>query len=608
MTENVIINVETKYKDKGVAELKKVLAGTKLAMDNMTKSGNQNSDSFIKLQARTVALNSRIEQLKKSYTDVSKVSQTVNTHTANFKSKVSELSSSLPLLSIGLAGVAAGIVKFGVDSFKMGADFQELRSNFVGSAQDLELFRKATAGTVSDGGLIQLSNYASDLGISLKDQALLFSLAEDAADKYGGTVPENFERVINATDGSAKGLRAVGLSVKQYNDELEKLLPTSVKTIDDLDAETQQAIRLQAILNLTGVTIDDVNKKQQSNADVIANLGILYDTFATNVGLALNESTSLKDSLPGLTSATVDLGKAFGTLISDVAVAAENLKSFLKDALYSYLEFTNNLTEHDKDVRDQARIDKRINELEQQDEEKKAFRMKGDVLGAQRTKPTAPISKGGSTTREKTAVDKIEKTAQEIYIAKLYEIAEKLKYSLGQPQTPGLPNKIQGFSNIDLEGITGKVQSGKNEDISSTLLADSETIYQNISSLMNVLNIGTDTFVSKLLAGFGTAYQILDIATSILSFIPGFGSIFGRASGGMVNAGGTYIVGERGPEILRMSGSGGMVYNNSQTNKLMNTALNRQNPVNVYVSSNIDKRFLKVGIEKYNSNQKYIRA
>ena len=142
----------------------------------------------------------------------------------------------------------------------------------------------------------------------------------------------------------------------------------------------------------------------------------------------------------------------------------------------------------------------------------------------------------------------------------------------------------------------------------STLVDDSQTIYNNIAGLMNILNVGTDTFVSKLLAGFGTAYQILDIATSILSFIPGFGSIFGRASGGMVNAGGTYLVGERGPEILRMSGSGGMIYNNSQTNKLMNTALNRQNPVNVYVSSNIDQRFLKVGIEKYNSNQKYIRA
>ena len=170
---------------------------------------------------------------------------------------------------------------------------------------------------------------------------------------------------------------------------------------------------------------------------------------------------------------------------------------------------------------------------------------------------------------------------------------------------------MQGFSIIDLEGISGKVQSGKNEDISSTLLADSETIYQNISSLMNVLNIGTDTFVSKLLAGFGAAYQVLGIVGSILSFIPGGGVIskaFGaRASGGMVNAGGTYLVGEQGPELLRMSGPG-MVYNNSQTNKLMNQSLNKSNPINVYVSSNIDQRYLKVGIEKYNANQKYIRA
>ena len=76
----------------------------------------------------------------------------------------------------------------------MGADFQELRSNFVGSAQDLELFRKATAGTVTDGGLIQLSNYANDLGVSLKIRHYYFHFAEDASDKYGGTVAENFEK------------------------------------------------------------------------------------------------------------------------------------------------------------------------------------------------------------------------------------------------------------------------------------------------------------------------------------------------------------------------------------------------------------------------------
>ncbi|MBK9404765.1 MAG: hypothetical protein IPN57_09565 [Ignavibacteria bacterium] len=64
-TENIIVNVESKYKDKGLAELKKILSGTNLAMNNMEKAGKQNSDSFIKLQARTIALNAKINDLKK---------------------------------------------------------------------------------------------------------------------------------------------------------------------------------------------------------------------------------------------------------------------------------------------------------------------------------------------------------------------------------------------------------------------------------------------------------------------------------------------------------------------------------------------------------------
>lgn len=630
MTENVIINVETKYKDKGVAELKKVLAGTKLAMDNMTKSGNQNSDSFIKLQARTVALNSRIEQLKKSYTDVSKVSQTVNTHTANFKSKVSELSSSLPLLSIGLAGVAAGIIKFGVESFKVGADFQELRSNFVGSAQDLELFRKATAGTVTDGGLIQLSNYASDLGVSLKDQALLFSLAEDASDKYGGTVAENFERVVNATDGSAKGLRAIGIGVKEYNKELEKLLPNNVKNIDDLDAETQQQIRLEAIIKAKGITIDDVQNKEQSNADVIAGLGKLYETLMVNIGLTLNENVKLGDSMEDLTGKTKVLGEGIGRfllVIGDVYTffdttlnparwigynsTLQMITDGVSDAVNKMKELLNlrdsargGFHDNGEDFPPEYRTDK-FGKVEIPPEEK-----------ASKTTKKYNTSKGGSSTKRSDTLSESEKkklAEQEAILsinangqAEFFELTKiKVPYTT---DNKGLTNTdwMAGMSDKELQSFLALNNTPSNEP--STLVDDSQTIYNNIAGLMNILNVGTDTFVSKLLAGFGTAYQILDIATSILSFIPGFGSIFGRASGGMVNAGGTYLVGERGPEILRMSGSGGMIYNNSQTNKLMNTALNRQNPVNVYVSSNIDQRFLKVGIEKYNSNQKYIRA
>ena len=40
-----------------------------------------------------------------------------------------------------------------------------------------------------------------------------------------GLLQKILKRVVNATDGSAKGLRAIGIGVKEYNKELEKLLP-----------------------------------------------------------------------------------------------------------------------------------------------------------------------------------------------------------------------------------------------------------------------------------------------------------------------------------------------------------------------------------------------
>ncbi|GIH07430.1 hypothetical protein Rhe02_54970 [Rhizocola hellebori] len=48
--------------------------------------------------------------------------------------------------------------------------------------------------------------------------------------------------------------------------------------------------------------------------------------------------------------------------------------------------------------------------------------------------------------------------------------------------------------------------------------------------------------------------------------------VSGRASGGSVMAGATYVVGENGPEILQMGASGGTVYNASQTAAMMSGA------------------------------------
>lgn len=43
----------------------------------------------------------------------------------------------------------------------------------------------------------------------------------------------------------------------------------------------------------------------------------------------------------------------------------------------------------------------------------------------------------------------------------------------------------------------------------------------------------------------------------------------GKASGGSVNAGGTYLVGERGPELLSMGSSNGRIYNHGETKSML---------------------------------------
>lgn len=216
-----------------------------------------------------------------------------------------KLTDSIKTYGIGLVGVTGLQQLFNLSLES--ARFETQRANFQGTTADIELFRIATAGTVDDGSLIKLSNQASDLGIGLKEQAVLFSLSEDAADKYGTSVEEGFQKVVFATEGSTKGLKALGIQKGQFEETVKamtKALQDEGKTID---AETEKQIKLQAILKLSGVTIDDVKNKVQDSADkheqflvVAKNLGLYYggDFFnaVTGVGTAyklLTEGVSI---------------------------------------------------------------------------------------------------------------------------------------------------------------------------------------------------------------------------------------------------------------------------------------------------------------------------
>lgn len=211
---------------------------------------------------------------------------------AKVESKANALGSTLGKL--GLAFGALEIAQFGMKAIKASAELEVLQSNFVGTTKDIELFRKATAGTVADASLLKLSNYASELNLSLEQQAIAFSLAEDAADKFGGTVEEGFNKFVLASEGSKKALKGLGISQAEYKKAIDEILKTTGYRIEQLDLESQAEVRKEAILKASGLTIDDVNKKTQDNADKIESLSVAWTKLETAIGGLLNSSVVIK--------------------------------------------------------------------------------------------------------------------------------------------------------------------------------------------------------------------------------------------------------------------------------------------------------------------------
>lgn len=259
-----------------------------------------------------------------------------------------EMGENITVVAAGITSALGSVYNLSKESINLSASLNVLRQNFQGTESDLTLFRQATAGTVTDANLIKLSNQANDLGISLKEQALLFSLAEDVADKYGGTVEENFQRVVYATEGNIKGLKSLGIQkalyeqtirelVKSHNGEVESLKDINGEqeiNIKNLDAATQKQIRLEAIFKLTGVTLEKVASKTQDQKDKLDALGVRVEEAKTKFGnllmqgveplitgflnmgsagtVAVGTITQIASAVSGLLPAVAGLKIAFG--------------------------------------------------------------------------------------------------------------------------------------------------------------------------------------------------------------------------------------------------------------------------------------------------------
>jgi len=592
-----------------------------------------------------ININSKLND--KGFNDLNKSIEKVGKSTQGLQKGFGNLQAALVGgLAGGFATVVAQMIPFTINAIKVGASLNNLRAGFAGTAKDMELLRKATAGTVGEAGLIALSNQATDLGLSMENQAKLFSLAEDAGDKYGGSLEENFQKIVNATDGSARGLRAVGISTKEYEQKVNELVKTTGVKLDQMTAEEQLQIRLQAIFELTGTTLETVNSKTVDAADALEQLGLTAETVASNFGSGLVEGfmeagkaandfgISLEDIGVIAKGIGEDVGNFIGKVVNDLKWLVKESGSLLKD----FFEAT--LTE---ELKQQRRVDLRLEALANQSIEENQFgpfatdeqirqaqRKQRDLTRPKTTLPGSGTSKQNKETEKAkellTAIDEMVKKIAEkreiesLYLSRNLEntqayfelLTEIVKLEtertrlMGGPQigdleaatVPRTPiEEVKFFPSVDTEGA---LQEERNKAIE-----DGKTVYNNIANIMNLLGLEANSFVSTLISGFNTVLAIMEsikAVNTILSFIPGL------ATGGSVTAGMPYIVGERGAELF-MPNQNGQIINNRDTMKILSQSASMQNNiVNVYVGGALDgQTFLKKNFPSYESMRNYKR-
>lgn len=196
------------------------------------------------------------------------------------------------------------------------AKFEEISSFFKGSAQDMTNFRNAVKGTVSDMGLMRLSNQANDLGVVMKEQPLFFAMAKRAAEAYGTSAEEGFQRVIMATEGNIRGLKAVGVQKVVYEKIVKDLAKAHGGLITEMDAETTKQIRLEAVIKASGITMEEVNNSARSHADRIEAIGVKWDNLKMKIGGGLTPFFSgLMDTLSKTLDKISELGSRMAGLI-----------------------------------------------------------------------------------------------------------------------------------------------------------------------------------------------------------------------------------------------------------------------------------------------------
>jgi len=145
-----------------------------------------------------------------------------------------------------------------------------------------------------------------------------------------GSVEENINRVVLAIAKNGRGLESLGITTINYKKVFEELLTQRGLSADSIDEETRLQVGYDAIMKLTGMTLQDVTNKTKDVADKMESLKVQQEEVTTAFGQGINIVFSETFDLAGkLVTAFNDMTKSTLSVKDAAKILGESITSAL---------------------------------------------------------------------------------------------------------------------------------------------------------------------------------------------------------------------------------------------------------------------------------------
>ncbi len=567
--QNLKLKIKQEVQTSPLRELQAEMRKIGVEQQKLFLNGEKNSKTF---QDNA----SKINTLKNSIKDLQGVSKGFSGKSPLSGFQLLEAGENLTVVATGLRMATQQAISFGKELFSIARDsaevkvlyegFERISGSVEGANKNLETFRKASTGNLSDAELIKFSNSMSSLGYSTETTAKILDIAEKQGDKVGvtfETANASLQKFI--TTGAKRGLIELGLNVGVVSKEMERLSGLTSKQISELDELEQQNIRTTAVTNLYGDSLDNINKKVGDNADRLASLNTKYENLKLIIGTGL--ASAFVNLSGGIDSSSASLGNAISRAEGYGRQVAEIIKLISNFSLFGIgKEFTSVLSGDGsptiQGINDFIENTKKIqSEIQGIGNSVKTglippeFNIGGNLKFDQSAlKDLFPNTYGGSTNTGTSSKTGSSNVAKEIdYISDKFKIlSNDLTDIQRNINTLVLPESLTKY--LDITAGVGTVEGGLRNNFIVKPIAetfDSEKLRSTfdlaISESTNIANIltgGADNFASKFINSIEQGASLLNSFFGILNSVLGIGSggLFGFL-GGIFGGGGASAAG-----------------------------------------------------------------